>query len=164
MRAGVPADVEPAFCVRPGQPGGWTSQLGEAGAEQHPERGGDAADRQRSHGAMARREMQDPARGDTAGYARQQGSRRTATGRIDGGQRSDQVYFVRVLSGRVCGETKDQAHTASQPAIQTGAGPKPMDGPVPGERQRSVARLSGGTLSNAVSTWSSELTFFLSRL
>ena len=92
------------------------------------------------------------------------GSRRTATGRIDGGQRSGQVYFVRVLSGRVCGQTEDQAHTASQPAIQTGAGPKPMDGPVPGERQRSVARLSGGTLSNAVSTWSSELTFFLSRL
>ncbi len=164
FRAGVLADVEPAFCACTGQRGEWTSQLGEVGAEQHFERGGGAADRQRSHRAMARCEMADPARGDTAGYARQPGSRRTATGRIDGGQRSEKVYFFSALPGRFRGKAQAGASPSAEPAIQTSAGPEPLDGPVPSERQPSVASVSGRTVLEPVSTWSSELILSLSRL
>jgi len=61
---GVSTDVEPAFCAGTGQQRGGTSQPGEIRAEQHSELGGNATGGQRSHRAMARCEMADPARED----------------------------------------------------------------------------------------------------
>ena len=52
----------------------------------------------------------------------------------------------------------------SQSAIQTGAGSKPMDGPVSRERQRGLANLSSATNSKTKSTGSGELMFWRSKL
>jgi len=78
---------------------------------------------------------------------------RGSTLRIE--QRLDGSIMARVQAE---GETS-AAHTPVEPAIPTGAGPKPMDGPVSGEGQRGVARLSRRTIQNADSAWNQELTF-----